>query len=146
MDLFGPFLVNGRAVNTGLSPQPGDKLSVLTSGILRALLQGAPAPGSVTADGLVTAGTPQLAPTGWTAPGRTRLSLVGHVNGQSIQLGDGLTSLPTAGQSVPLGGELMLDVNAPPRRTMTMAGRSTSCARPSASRCPRCATGCPSRI
>ena len=39
---------------------------------------------------------------------------MGHVNGQSIQLGDGLTALPTAGQSVPLGGELMLDVNAPP--------------------------------
>ncbi len=115
MDLFGPFLVNGRAISTGLNPQPGDKVSVLTSGVLTALRQGAPGLDSVTADGLVNAAnTPQPAPAGWPDPGLTQLSLVGHVGNQSIQLGAGLKEVPNGQQTLPVGGELSLDVNAPP--------------------------------
>jgi hypothetical protein len=111
MDLFGPFLVDGRAISTGLNPQAGDSLSVLASGVLTVLRPGTQAPDSVTADGLVDAmGTPLLAPSGWLNPGLKQLSLVGRVGNQSFQLGSGLT--PLAG--VPLGGELSLDVNAPP--------------------------------
>ena len=114
MDLFGPFLVNGRAISTGLQPQAGDKLSVLTTGELTALVPGSPAPDSVTADGLSTApGAPDPAPAGWLDPGLTKLSLVGHLDGQSVQLGNSLTVLPKPGQALPVGAELKLDVNAP---------------------------------
>jgi hypothetical protein len=113
MDLFGPFLVNGRAISTGLTPNAGDRISVLTSGMLTALRAGAPAPDAVTADGLVNGG-PQAAPAGWPDPGLTQLSLVGHVGGQRIQLGTGVKVVPANGGALPVGGELSLDVNAPP--------------------------------
>src|SRR5262245_3895523 len=112
MDLFGPFLVNGRAISTGLTPQAGDRLGVLTSGVLTALRDGAPVPDSVTADGLVNGG-PQPAPTGWPDPGLTQLSLVGHVGNQPIQLGTGVKVVPNPPGALPVGGELSLDVNAP---------------------------------
>src|SRR6478672_5408434 len=113
MDLFGPFLVNGRAISTGLTPNAGDRISVLTSGMLTALRAGAPAPDAVTADGLVNGG-PQAAPAGWPDPGLTQLSLVGHVGGQRIQLGTGVKVVPANGGARPVGSELSVDVNAPP--------------------------------
>lgn len=111
MELFGPFLVDGRAISTGLTPQPGDSLNVLATGVLTVVRPGSQASDSVTADGLVDAmGTPLLAPADWLAPGLKQLSLVGRLGNQSIQLGSGSTVMAGA----PVGGELSLDVNAPP--------------------------------
>ncbi len=123
MDLFGPFLVNGPAISTGLKPQAGDKLSVLTTGELSALVPGSPAPDSVTADGLsIAPGVPDPAPAGWSDPGLTKLSLVGHLDGQSVQLGNSLTVLPKPGQALPVGAELTLDVNAPASTDYSVEG------------------------
>jgi hypothetical protein len=59
MELFGPFLVDGRAISTGLTPQPGDSLNVLATGVLTVVRPGSQASDSVTANGLVDAmGTP----------------------------------------------------------------------------------------
>src|SRR5262249_38315947 len=94
---------------------PGDKVSVLASGLLTALLPGIPGRKSVSADGLLdAAGDPVQAPPGWLSPGLNQLSLIGRIGNQSIQLGNSAKELPNAQQALPGAGELQLDVNAPP--------------------------------
>jgi hypothetical protein len=77
MDLFGPFRINGRAVPTWLTPQLGDRISVLAGGLLSARVPGAAGNTVVTADG-----SPGLAPAPatWPGPNLQELSLIGVVN------------------------------------------------------------------
>jgi hypothetical protein len=103
MDVFGPFIINGRAVVTDLMIAAGDKVSVLSTGLLEATVPGAGAANVVGVNGLQV-----LAPAGWLAPGLPQLGLVAQIDGQTFQLGK------RAMLSAPPFGSMRLDVNAPP--------------------------------